>query len=381
MPDSARPAVPGATDDGVGEPEDVFAPLPTLRRAPTRASQGSRLRLALPSKGRMEEPTLAFLRECGLQVRRPNPRQYTASLRGYPNVEVLFQRARDVYWQIEQGNADAGIMGYDVLCEQRREGDQVIMLYDDLGYSRCDLVLALPQSWLDVTSVTDLADLAQSFHERGRDLRVATEFTNLVRRFLLRRGIPYFNLVTAQGALEIAPSLGYADLIADITESGTTLRDNHLKTIAGGTILNSRACLIANARALKADPAKLEAVRAILELIEGHLRARNQYSITANVRADSPETLARYVLSEPDLAGIQGPTIARVYSKSEPDDWYAVTIVASEDRLLQVLQHLRRAGGSGVSVIPSTYIFSSACESFERLCRTLSLGASPPRKE
>ncbi len=337
---------------------------------------GGGLRLALPSKGRMEEPTLGFLRDCGLQVQRPNPRQYTASLRSYPCVEVLFQRARDIYQQVDEGNADAGIMGYDSLCEQRREGDDVILLYDDLGYSRCDLVLAVPQSWVDVTSVTDVADLAASFHERGRDLRVATEFGSLVREFLLRRGVSYFTLVAAQGALEVAPSLGYADLIADISESGTTLKDNHLKTIAGGTILRSHACLIGNARTLKAEPAKLEAVQALLELLEAHLRARDHYQVTANVRAASAETVAEYVLRQPELAGLQGPTVSRVYSKSgEPSDWYAVTIVVSEDRLLPAIQHLRRAGGSGASVMPSKYIFASTCESFERLRACLGLEA------
>src|SRR6266567_9600300 len=117
---------------------------------------------------------------------------------------------------------------------------------------RCSLVLAVPESWIDVTSVHDLSEIAATKHASGRELRVATKYPNLTRQFLYDHGVNYFSLNESSGALEAAPTLGYADLIADITSSGVTLRENRLKTVAGGTILESEACLIANRPGLAA---------------------------------------------------------------------------------------------------------------------------------
>ena len=330
------------------------------------------LRLAIPSKG-MEEDTLSFLQACGLPVDRSNPRQYRAHIGSIANVEVTFQRAGDIFAKVDEGSVDLGITGYDVVAEYRHEDDRVVVVLPELGYGRCALVLAVPDSWIDVTSVHDLSEISASLRARGRELRVATKYRNLTRQFLYDHGVGSFNLMESSGALEAAPTLGYADLIADITSSGLTLRENRLKTIAGGTILPSEACLIANRRELKRSPSKLERTREILEAMEAYRRARPFLSVTANVQGGTPELVARRVISYGDNAGLQGPTIARVYPKSPEDDtdWYAVTIIVARDRLQEAVDVLRRAGASDITALQLAYVFENKAWSYEALLRSL----------
>src|SRR6266545_6016537 len=331
----------------------------------------SPLRLAVPSKG-MEDETLSFLSTCGLQVDRSNPRQYRARIRSLPGVEVTFQRAGDIFAKVDEGSVDLGITGYDVVAEYRREDDPVHVLLPELGYGRCSLVLATPEAWIDVASVHDLSEIAASSRASGRELRVATKYPNLTRQFLYDHGVNYFSLLESSGALEAAPMLNYADLIADITSSGVTLRENRLKTVAGGTILESEACLIGNREALKADPAKLECTRLLLEAMESSLRARPFLSLTANVQGGTPEAVARRVIAHGDL-GLQGPTIARVHPKTSEDDsdWYAVTVIVPRDRLQYAVDSLRRAGAADITAIQVAYVFENKAWSYEALQRAI----------
>ncbi|MCA1669571.1 MAG: ATP phosphoribosyltransferase, partial [Thermomicrobia bacterium] len=142
------------------------------------------LRIALPSKGRIEEGTRLFFERVGFPVRRPNVRQYTGSLRGIPHASVLFQRAADIVAKVESGLADVGITGLDFVAEHQGDNDALIVLMPDLGFSRCRFVIEVPEAWVDVTTIADLADLAADFRARGRTLRVITDSPNLVRDFL-----------------------------------------------------------------------------------------------------------------------------------------------------------------------------------------------------
>ena len=333
----------------------------------------STLRLAVPSKG-MEDETLSFLSSCGLAIDRSNPRQYRARIKSLPNVEVTFQRAGDIFAKVDEGSVDLGITGLDVVAEYRREDDHVHVLLPDLGYGRCSLVLATPESWIDVTSVHDLSEIAATTRAAGRELRVATKYPNLTRQFLYDHGVNYFSLMESSGALEAAPTLGYADLIADITSSGVTLRENRLKTVAGGTILESEACLIANRPSLAADAGKLERTRLLLEAMESSLRARPFLSLTANIQGGTPEAVARRVIAHGDL-GLQGPTIARVHPKTLDDDtdWYAVTVIVPRDRLQDAVDSLRRAGAADITAIQVAYVFESKAWSYEALLRSIQL--------
>ena len=287
-----------------------------------------------------------------------------------PHTTVMFQRAGDIPAKVEEGSADLGISGLDRFLEMRVEAGDSTLVTEDLGYSRCELVVAIPDSWIDVTSMSDLADLSVELREKGKELRVATKYPRLVQRHLFRRGVNYFSLVQSSGTLEAAPAMGFADIIADISSSGTTLRENRLKTIEDGSILVSQACIIGNKRLLAQDEVACQEVKYLLEHIEGHLLARDFFSITANIKGNSPEEVAAHVTQRPQLSGLKGPTIAKVYT-DDGQSWYAVTTVVPRDRLLEAVDHLRQIGGGSVTVHQAHYVFQEQGTSYQALLQSL----------
>ena len=323
------------------------------------------LRLGIPSDGALHEPAIRFLASCGLTVLRPNPRSYTGEVRALADAVVHFQRAADITGKVEEGSIDAGIVGFDRFSESRR-GEGAVVIFDGLGFGGCSLVLAVPEAWVDVSSVADLAEVSGDMRSSGRDLRVATKFPRLVERFMLDMGVSHFSLVSTSGALEAAPLMGYADMIADITSSGTTLRENRLKAVRGGTILRSQACLIVNPSSIAASPERLGAVRAMIDLIEGHIQAQGLYTVTADVQGDSEEAVARTLLDSECLAGLRGPTISRVYT-DDGDRLFTVTVVVGREKLLEAVAFLRGLGGGSVSVLGTDYVFHGESEALRRL--------------
>ena len=257
--------------------------------------------IALPSKGVMADGADNLLGRAGLRIYKPNQRQYTATIPSLPQAEVVYQRPRDILVQVGEGRADIGVTGFDIVAEHSEDSADV-MVIDQLGFGRCELLLALPDSWIDVTSIADLADLSLRQQARGAPLRIATKYSNLTKSFLYRHGISHFLLVHAEGAMEAAPRMGYADMIADLSETGTTLRENQLRPIDGGTIIASEAVLIGNRRRLREAPAKLETLREMIELIEAHRRARQFVSLRANIAGSSVGDVAR---AHPRQSGAQ----------------------------------------------------------------------------
>ncbi|HIC29821.1 MAG TPA: ATP phosphoribosyltransferase [Rhodospirillales bacterium] len=330
------------------------------------AEEETTLRLVLPSDGALHEPTLNFFGACGLSVLRPNSRRYTGTIPALFGVEVLFQRTADITEKVEEGSAELGVTGLDRLLEYRHDDHTVAALINDLRYGQCDFVLAVPNSWLDVTSVADLADLALEFRQQGKQLRIATKYPRLLRHYLFDRGINYFTLVPASGALEAAPAAGYADLIADLTATGTTLRENRLKTLEGGTILASQSCLIANPAALARAEEHSRLARYLMELMEAHLQAGPYFRLTGNVPGDSPEQVSATILARPQLAGLRGPTVARVYNVEE-EDWFSISLLVKKDLLMEAVDHLRDCGGVDIAASQVSYLFKSESAAFRRL--------------
>jgi ATP phosphoribosyltransferase len=328
----------------------------------------SRIRIALPSKGRLEGETLDFLAHSGLRVDKTNPRQYSARIPSLPGVLALFQRARDIPKSVAAGDVDLGITGYDAALDALGDDpDEVITVHEALGYGNCELVLAVPKSW---DTVDDLVGLAAQARDRG-GLRVATKHVNATRRFFETRGIEGIRVVSADGALEAAPTIGYADLIADITSTGTTLSENSLKPLKDGTIARSEAVLICNRHALESRDEVLATTSCLLEFIEAHLRARGQYLVFANMRGATADEVARRMVEQTDLGGLQGPTISPVIAPSQNGGWWAVNIVVPSDHLYSAVQQLRSVGGSGVVVTPATYIFEERPARYQRLLAAL----------
>lgn len=324
--------------------------------------------IGLPSKGAIADPTLNFLSECGLKVNKPNPRQYTGSIPAIPGMDVLFQRVKDVVYKVADGTAQLGITGLDVVREHPHE--DLIVIHPALSYGHCQLIVAVPEAWVDVENMVDLVDVALDFREfGGRNLRVATTYTYLARQFLHAQGIHHFTLVAAEGAIEAAPTIGYADIIIDLTQTGTTLRENHLKPLADAVIVDSQACLIGNLRALRARPEVLETTRLLLEYIDAALQGRGYNQLTINICGGSAEAIAEKITANPLTRGLLGPTIAPIYSASSATDtqWYTVTLIIPNKHLLAAVEHLRSIGGTHVSAVPVRYVFQDESETFTRL--------------
>ena len=329
------------------------------------------LRIALPSNADWQEPTLDFLNSCGLPVKRVTARRYTGTMPAVPGAVVLFQRAADIPKQVEAGAAEIGLAGLDQYLEAHPDGGSAMLLVESLGFRGADLVIAVPDSWDDVTSSEDLANRSRQHERQGKSIRVATKYPRLTERYLQEQGAVNFSIIEAGGTLEAAPAMGYADFIVDITSTGNTLRENQLKTISGGTIVKSQACLFANRDLLSRDDDALAGVRILLELIEARLRASEFYSIIANIQGDSPSQIAGHIQSHPEIAGIEGPTVSQVFSKDGETGWYAVTMVVERDKVITAVDHIRGIGGNGIIVFPTTYVFEAKCTAYDNLLEQL----------
>lgn len=319
----------------------------------------SDIRLGLPSKGVLRDGSITFLEECGLEVRRTNPRQYAATIPNLPGVTVLFQRPGDIVVGVREGSLDMGITGYDVLAEKAFHSDKILTLHDALGFGGCTLNLAVPED-AAVHTMADLANWAAALAADGRSLRVATKFPNVTQAMLDEHGVQPYKLISAEGTLEIAPAIGFADLIADLVSSGMTLRDNHLRRLDDGLILRSQACLVAHKQSLRQRPEVLEVARKLLEFTEAYLRAQGSFQIIANMRGPSPEAIAQRMFTQTAIGGLQGPTIAPVVGRESLQNgqrWYAVNVIVRKEQLFQAVSELRGIGGSGVVVTPCAYIF------------------------
>nr|VDC84485.1 unnamed protein product [Brassica rapa] len=303
------------------------------------------IRLGLPSKGRMAADSTDLLKDCQLFVKQVNPRQYIAQIPQLPNTEVWFQRPKDIVRKLLSGDLDLGIVGLDTLREYGQENEDLIIVHEALNFGDCHLSIAIPNYGIyeNINSLKELAEMPQWSEERP--LRVATGFTYLGPKFMEENGIKHVTFSTADGALEAAPAMGIADCILDLVSSGTTLKENNLKEIEGGVVLESQAALVASRRALTERKGALNTVHEILERLEAHLKADGQFTVVANMRGNSAQEVAERVLSQPSLSGLQqGPTISPVYCKQDGKvsiDYYAIVICVPKKALYESVKQLR----------------------------------------
>lgn len=324
------------------------------------------LRIAVPSDGPLHESTLSFMKSCGIGISRTNTRKYTAQIPSLNGVVVHFQRGADIPGKVEEGSADIGIVGKDRFLESKTIDSKARIIIEKLGYGHSELVLGIPDSWIDVESLSDLADLSTEFRQRGMDLRISTKYPRLVERFLITKQVNYFSLIPSTGTLEAAPTMGYADIIADISSTGTTLRENRLKTIHGGSVISSQACLISNNSLLATNTEKFALAKSVVERIEAHLKALNFCTVTANMKGDSADSISSYILQHGEISGLQGPTISQVFT-DDGKKWFSVTVIIQKEKLLKAVELFRQIGGTSVIASEQDYIFDSECDGVARL--------------
>lgn len=289
-----------------------------------------------------------------------------ATINALPGVEVWFQRASDVVRRMRAGDVDIGILGGDMFHEFGEGDDELVVIHEALNFGQCHLSLGVPTNgeWANINTLEDLQGMAKFTPERP--LRVVTGYHYIAKQYFEKVGMTdRVQLMAADGALEAAPKMDYADIILDLVSTGTTLRENNLKELVGqpARILDSEGVLVARRSALLNQPEALKIVRELLERFEAHLKAEDQYTVVANMRGDTQADLAQKIKdADPLLMGLQGPTISRVYStgadgKITDGDFYAVTICVPQNRLFQAVKSLREIGGSGIMVSPLSYIF------------------------
>ena len=255
----------------------------------------SPLILAVPSKGRLQENAAAFFARAGLVFSQSRgARDYRGTLKGVPDVEVLFLSASEIVTQLASGGAHLGITGEDLVREQIPDADAAVELLTPLGFGHANVVVAVPQAWIDVRSMADLDEVAADLRARhGRKMRVATKYVNLTRRFFAQKGVSDYRIVESLGATEGAPGTGAAELIVDITTTGATLAANALKIVEDGVILRSEANLVASARAPWSLRARA-AAQTVLTRIAAEEEARTSREIRAAIspaRMDEIEAL------------------------------------------------------------------------------------------
>lgn len=215
------------------------------------------------------DQALELFAEAGLNIKKTgHARGYRGEIEGVDGVDVAFVSASEIAWQLKVGRAHLGITGEDLVREQISDCDERVTFLKKLGFGHADVVIAVPNFWLDVRTVADLDEMSSGFRAaHGRWFRIATKYLNLSRRFFASKGVNDYRLVESLGATEGTPAAGTADLIVDITTTGETLKANGLKILEDGVILNSQANFVAS-KSAEWSPRVREAQNHILQALK-----------------------------------------------------------------------------------------------------------------
>ena len=340
------------------------------------------IRLAVPSKGHLYEGVVDLLKTAGYKVRRASDRQYEASIAGHPRFHVVFMRPTDIVVQVQEGRCHLGVTGMDVFAERAFEAEHSVIVSPDLGYGGCRLVVAVPESWIDVQHMIDLVDLTSEFKASGRAFRVSTKYPALTKAYFRRWGIYYYQVVESDGALELHPSLGIADIIVDLTSSGTTLKDNRLREIEDGTVLDSAACLIGHAPSLSklVDEGEAGPLSLLLDAMDGvrgsegllHLEVVGSNG-PSPAGLESAAAVANYLRD----SGAQHIVRGEVWDDQGRGGWRVTALLAAR-KLTACQRELIRLGAGRIVGLPARFVFDRDGHSTFDTLRTLLGGPTRP---
>ena len=251
------------------------------------------LTLAIPSKGRLQEQASAFFADAGLALKQAaGARGYRATMAGLSDVDVRLLSASEIAAGLLAGDVHLGITGEDLIRETAPELTARIALIHPLGFGFANVVVAVPQAWIDVSTMADLDDVCAAFaHKHRRRLRIATKYTHLTRAFFAHAGISDYRIVESAGATEGAPTAGSAEAIVDITTTGATLAANGLKTLEDGTILESQAQLAASLTA-DWDASTRATAQALLVRLGARERAKANHVLRVRLGPDADRRIA-----------------------------------------------------------------------------------------
>jgi ATP phosphoribosyltransferase len=304
--------------------------------------------IAVPSKGRLQENARAFFARAGLDLVQPGgARGYRATIRGLDGVEVAYLSTSEITQQLAQGAVHIGVAGEDLVREMIPQAESRVVFLEQLGFGHANVVVAVPQAWIDVRTMADLDDVATSFRARNnRKLRVATKYVNLTRGFFAGQSIIDYRIVESLGATEGAPASGTAELIVDITTTGTTLAANALKIVEDGVILRSQANLIASRHAAWGETQRAMA-RIVLDRVAAERRARAYCEVRTRFKGCDDALLAEAKERFGVVSPFGGPTSSGM-----------VTLHCPPDNVHMLATLLREHGAETVSVAKLEYVFA-----------------------
>ncbi|WP_373236017.1 ATP phosphoribosyltransferase [Cohaesibacter celericrescens] len=317
--------------------------------------------IAVPSKGRLQDNTNDFFARAGLKIARPGgARNYRGHLEGVDNVEIAFLSASEIAKELKAGSVHLGVTGEDLIREHLTTPDAYIELLIQLGFGHANVVIAVPKAWIDVRSMEDLGDIAMDMPARyGHHLRVATKYINLTRAFFAGHGIIDYKIVESLGATEGAPAAGSADVVVDITSTGSTLEANNLKIIDDGVMLRSQANLVASLTADWSENAKT-ALGEILDRVQAEEAARTRREITAT-HFDAA-AISQQMCDEFEGFGVYAP-----FGHTD----HILRLHAPEKRVYAIASRLRELGSPSVSVGRLDYVFEASNPLFDHMIARL----------
>ncbi len=201
--------------------------------------------IGLPSKGRLKEKAISFFEDSGLKILQSDKeRNYFANIENKPNIKIIYLHAKEIIQRLGDGTLDVGISGLDLFNESEKSLQDKIGIKQKLKFGGANLVIAVPDDWIDVQTIADLEEVAFDIRsKRNTRLRVATKYPNLTNNFLISKGVTQYKLIPSLGATETYPFIGSSEIVTDITSTGKTLEDNNLRVLKDGLILKSSAYL------------------------------------------------------------------------------------------------------------------------------------------
>ena len=203
--------------------------------------------IGLPSKGRLKDKAISFFNVRGLKIlQSEKERNYFGTIENKPNIKIkiIFLHAKEIIQRLGDGTLDIGVSGLDLLKESDKNLQDKIYIQKKLDFGNANLVIAVPDDWIDVQTIADLEEVSFDIRfKRNARLRVATKYPNLTNNFLNSKGVTQYKLISSLGATETYPFIGSSEIISDITSTGKTLADNDLRVLKDGLILESKACL------------------------------------------------------------------------------------------------------------------------------------------
>ncbi len=213
--------------------------------------------IGLPSKGRLKDKSIDFFNERGFKIlQNKKERNYFGTIKNKSNIKIIFLHAKEIIQRLGDGTLDVGVSGLDLLKDSDKNLREKINIKSKLDFGNANLVIAVPDDWIDVQTIADLEEVSFDIRaKKNRRLRVATKYPNLTNDFLISKGVTQYKIIPSLGATETYPFIGSSEIITDITSTGKTLADNNLRVLKDGLILSSTACLFTSIKkAAKLQP-------------------------------------------------------------------------------------------------------------------------------